>query len=97
MYPSGICPGWTPRPRTEGPSHYTDHPAPPEYTAIVRGVRVDTYDVLDGFGVTNPAAQHGAKKALLPGVRNGGKSKAQDFREGAAALIRAAEIEEAKG
>jgi len=36
---------------------------------IVSGVYVDVYDVLQAFGVTNPALQHLIKKALAPGKR----------------------------
>ena len=65
-----------------------------DYAAQINGATADVYDVLEAFGVTNPGAQHAAKKALLAGKRVGGKPAAQDYREAAAALIRAAELEE---
>jgi hypothetical protein len=52
----------------------------------------DVYDVLVAFGVTCPATQHALKKLLLPGVRTGGKSRAQDVQEAIQALQRAVEL-----
>lgn len=43
-------------------------------------VTVDVYRVLDAFGVTDPALQHLAKKALCAGLR-GHKDREQDLRD----------------
>lgn len=43
-------------------------------------VVVDVYRVLDAFGVTDPALQHLAKKALCAGLR-GHKDREQDLRD----------------
>ncbi len=54
--------------------------------------KIDVYDVLVTFNVTNPGLQHAIKKMLMPGAR-GGKSKLEDLTEAAIALGRAIEIE----
>lgn len=60
---------------------------------IKPGVRVDIYDVLKAFEVTNPAAQHAIKKMLMPGVRHGSKDTQTDYDEAIASLKRAKELE----
>ncbi len=63
---------------------------------IASGVRVDVYDVLDAFGVTNPAISHAAKKLLIPGQRTDGKPVIQELEEAIVATQRAIELERKK-
>ena len=65
----------------------------PYYREIAPGVMVDVYDVLDAFGVTNPAIAHAAKKLLLAGVRTGGKPPAKDYGEAIKAIQRGMELD----
>lgn len=58
---------------------------------IKPGVWVDVYDVLQAWGVSNPALQHMIKKALQPGQR-GHKTEAQDMAEVVASALRAQEL-----
>lgn len=58
-------------------------------------VWVDAYDVLNAWGVTNPALQHLIKKALQPGLR-GHKTLEQDLQEIIDSAIRAKEMEMSK-
>lgn len=59
---------------------------------IKPGVYVDVYDVLQAWGVSNPALQHLIKKALQPGER-GHKTKAEDMADIVASALRAVKLE----
>ena len=63
-----------------------------KYTKTIRGVSVDVYDVLQAWGVSNPALQHLIKKALQCGQR-GHKDNAQDLQDIIDSAIRAKELE----
>ena len=65
---------------------------PSKYTKTIRGVSVDVYDVLQAWGVSNPALQHLIKKALQCG-RRGHKDNAQDLQDIIDSAIRAKELE----
>jgi len=65
---------------------------PSKYTKTIRGVPVDVYDVLQAWGVSNPALQHLIKKALQCGQR-GHKDNAQDLQDIIDSAIRAKELE----
>lgn len=69
------------------------HPAitPSKYTKTIHGVSVDVYDVLQAWGVSNPALQHLIKKALQCGQR-GHKDNAQDLQDIIDSAIRAKEL-----
>ena len=62
-----------------------------KYTKTIRGVSVDVYDVLQAWGVINPALQHLIKKALQCGQR-GHKDNAQDLQDIIDSAIRAKEL-----
>ena len=64
---------------------------PSKYTKTIRGVSVDVYDVLQAWGVSNPALQHLIKKALQCGQR-GHKDNAQDLQDIIDSAIRAKEL-----
>ena len=64
---------------------------PSKYTKTIRGVSVDVYDVLQAWGVSNPALQHLIKKALQCGHR-GHKDNAQDLQNIIDSAIRAKEL-----
>ena len=60
-----------------------------KYNRLMRnGVRVDVYDILDAFGVENPAVAHAIKKMLCAGQR-GYKDFNQDIDEAIESLERA--------
>jgi hypothetical protein len=59
-------------------------------------IKIDVYDVLVAFEVTNPATAHAIKKLLMPGNR-GYKDKIQDLNEAIVSINRAIEIEERNG
>ena len=65
---------------------------PSKYTKTIHGVPVDVYDVLQAWGVSNPALQHLIKKALQCGHR-GHKDNAQDLQDIIDSAIRAKELE----
>ena len=65
---------------------------PSKYTKTIRGAQVDVYDVLQAWGVSNPALQHLIKKALQCGQR-GHKDNAQDLQDIIDSAIRAKELE----
>ena len=65
---------------------------PSKYTKTIRGASVDVYDVLQAWGVSNPALQHLIKKALQCGQR-GHKDNAQDLQDIIDSAIRAKELE----
>jgi len=65
---------------------------PSKYTKTISGVSVDVYDVLQAWGVSNPALQHLIKKALQCGQR-GHKDNAQDLQDIIDSAIRAKELE----
>ncbi len=69
----------------------TPRPANKYQREIKPGVFVDVYDVLQAWGVTNPALQHLLKKALQPGHR-GHKTREQDLDDIVASAIRAKEL-----
>ena len=64
---------------------------PSKYTKKIHGVSVDVYDVLQAWGVSNPALQHLIKKALQCGHR-GHKDNAQDLQDIIDSAIRAKEL-----
>ena len=64
---------------------------PSKYTKTIHGVSVDVYDVLQAWGVINPALQHLIKKALQCG-RRGHKDNAQDLQDIIDSAIRAKEL-----
>lgn len=64
---------------------------PSKYTKTIHGVSVDVYDVLQAWGVTNPALQHLIKKALQCGQR-GHKDNEQDLQDIIDSAIRAKEL-----
>lgn len=64
---------------------------PSKYTKTIHGVPVDVYDVLQAWGVSNPALQHLIKKALQCGQR-GHKDNAQDLQDIIDSAIRAKEL-----
>ena len=64
-----------------------------KYKKVIRGVRVDVYDVIKAFEVHNPALQHAIKKLLVAGGR-GYKDVAQDLQEAIDAIERAIELED---
>lgn len=64
---------------------------PSKYTKTIHGVSVDVYDVLQAWGVSNPALQHLIKKALQCGQR-GHKDNAQDLQDIIDSAIRAKEL-----
>ena len=65
---------------------------PSKYTKTIHGVSVDVYDVLQAWGVINPALQHLIKKALQCGQR-GHKDNAQDLQDIIDSAIRAKELD----
>lgn len=65
---------------------------PSKYTKTIHGVSLDVYDVLQAWGVSNPALQHLVKKALQCGQR-GHKDNAQDLQDIIDSAIRAKELE----
>lgn len=64
---------------------------PSKYTKTIHGVYVDVYDVLQAWGVSNPALQHLIKKALQCGQR-GHKDNAQDLQDIIDSAVRAKEL-----
>lgn len=58
---------------------------------IKPGIWVDVYDVLNAWGVSNPALSHLVKKALQPGQR-GHKDRATDLDDIVNSAIRAKEL-----
>ena len=63
-----------------------------KYHVQIKGQRVDVYDILSAYGVTNPADAHAIKKMLCPGQR-GAKDGIQDRQEAIVSLQRAIELE----
>lgn len=63
-----------------------------KYDRQCKGVVIDVYDVLQAFGVVNPALQHLIKKALCAGLR-GHKKREQDLVEILESAKRAIELE----
>lgn len=53
--------------------------------------KVDVYDILVGFEVTNPAIQHAIKKLLVAG-RRGAKDTVQDYKEAIASIERGIDL-----
>lgn len=64
---------------------------PSKYTKTIHGASVDVYDVLQAWGVSNPALQHLIKKALQCGQR-GHKDNEQDLQDIIDSAIRAKEL-----
>lgn len=64
-----------------------------KYARQCKGVTIDVYDVINAWGVTNPALQHLIKKALQAGQR-GHKDRDEDLHDILASAQRAIELEE---
>lgn len=62
-----------------------------KYNRQCKGVKIDVYDVLKAFEVTDPALQHLVKKALCAGLR-GYKTLEQDLQEVLESAKRAVEL-----
>lgn len=62
-----------------------------KYTVTIKGVDLDVYDVLKGFGITCPAKAHAIKKLLKTGER-GHKDAQQDLKESIKSIERAIEL-----
>lgn len=82
---------------TNGASQYenteTSEPVSNKYekqiiNKVGESIRVDVYDVLDAFNVTDAATAHAVKKLLMPGLR-GGKDIITDLKEAIASVERA--------
>lgn len=70
----------------------TEIPSPlKKYSAMLKGVSVDVYDVLKAFDVQCPATQHAIKKLLKTGKR-GHKDAQQDLTEAIESINRAKEL-----
>lgn len=65
---------------------------PSKYHVRINGAWCDVYDILQAFGVTNPADAHAIKKMLMPGKR-GHKDAIVDRQEAIQSLRRAIELE----
>ena len=63
-----------------------------KYNRDCKGIKIDVYDVLIAFEVTNPAIAHGVKK-LLAGGERGYKDVEQDYNEAIASIKRGIELE----
>ena len=63
-----------------------------KYMRDCKGIKIDVYDVLKCFGVTNPATAHAVKK-LLAGGKRGHKDLLQDLKEAKESIERAIELE----
>lgn len=66
---------------------------PNKYARQCKGVTIDVYDVINAWGVSNPALQHLIKKALQAGQR-GHKDRDEDLHDILASAKRAIELEE---
>lgn len=66
-----------------------------KYDRIIKGVKVDVYDILSAFQVTDPALQHLLKKALCAGDR-GHKDRAQDLQDIVDSALRAQAMHQEK-
>lgn len=62
-----------------------------KYLRECKGVKIDVYDVLKTFNVTDPALQHLIKKALCTGLR-GHKTREQDLQDILDSAKRAVEL-----
>ncbi|QXO10368.1 hypothetical protein [Proteus phage vB_PmiM_ZX7] len=62
-----------------------------KYLRECKGVKIDVYDVLKAFSVTDPALQHLIKKALCTGLR-GHKTQEQDLQDILDSAKRAVEL-----
>ena len=62
-----------------------------KYLRECKGVKIDVYDVLKAFNVTDPALQHLIKKALCTGLR-GHKTREQDLQDVLDSAKRAVEL-----
>lgn len=62
-----------------------------KYLRECKGIKIDVYDVLTAFEVTNPAYAHAIKKILAPGKR-GHKDSTQDINEAIESLKRGLEL-----
>lgn len=63
-----------------------------KYARNFKGSKIDVYDVLMLWDVTNPAIQHAIKKLLQPGKR-GHKDMETDLKEALRSVERAIELE----
>jgi len=52
-----------------------------KYNREIKSVKIDIYDILRAYGITDPALAHGLKKLLCAGQR-GHKTVIQDLKEG---------------
>ena len=77
------------------PACCSDEPKANKYQRQINGATLDVYDVLQAWGVTNPAIQHAIKKLLQPGQR-GHKDLLQDLQEAHESIVRAIELEAAQ-
>lgn len=62
-----------------------------KYLRECKGVKIDVYDVLKAFNVTDPALQHLIKKALCTGLR-GHKTRDEDLQDILDSAKRAVEL-----
>lgn len=62
-----------------------------KYQREIKGVVLDVYDFLIGYGVTCPARQHAIKKLLMAGQR-GAKNERQDLGEARDSVTRSIEL-----
>lgn len=96
LNPCGMCPGYEYAEDSDGESALSQALSmPSKYHVRLKGAWCDVYDVLQAFGVTNPADAHAIKKMLMPGKR-GHKGGVQDRQEAIQSLRRAIELEEEK-
>lgn len=68
---------------------------PSKYQRIIRGIKLDIYDLLVAWRVTCPATQHAIKKLMMPGER-GAKDRLTDLQEARDSINRAIELEKEK-
>ena len=80
--------------QNDGTGEHYDKPLS-KYHVLIKGQRVDVYDILTAYSVTNPADAHAIKKMLCPGQR-GAKDGIQDRQEAIVSLQRAIELEQGR-
>ena len=62
------------------------------YDREIKGTRIDIYDILVAYEVTNPAIAHAVKKLLCAGER-GAKGRYQDLTEAQESIARGLDLE----
>ena len=62
------------------------------YHREIKGTRIDVYDILVAYEVTNPAIAHAIKKLLCAGER-GAKGRLQDLIEAQTSISRGLDLE----